>query len=70
MYSTHHIRSKKNDRLRLLRPVRLDDGLLVHLAHSVALDGVHDLEHRRDLVRRHLLLQLRAEGLEVKRVGL
>lgn len=46
-----------------IRPVFLHYRLLVDLAHGIAFNAIDDLQHRGDLVRRHLLLELRPETL-------
>lgn len=47
-----------------LRPVLLYNHLLVHLAHGVTFDVVHDLENGWDLIRGHLGLEVLAQTLE------
>lgn len=56
--------------LVLVGPVCLHYRLLVNFAHGIPFDFVHNLQDCRDLVRCHLLLQLRTETLELQWLGL
>lgn len=53
-----------------LRPVLLYNRLLVHLAHGITFDVVHDLENSWDLIRGHFGLEMLAQALEFEWLGL
>lgn len=46
------------------RPVFSYDVFLIDLTHGIPLNTVDDLQHGGNLIRRHLLLQARAQGLQ------
>jgi len=45
--------------------VLLQDLFLVNLAHRIAFNRIDDFQNRRDLIRRHILLQMGSESLEI-----